>query len=136
MSYNYGYAEDDLQKRLDGTLERLKKNAGDVEFVPFACKIIAGNLQNKPIRYIEYGVYWWAVKALLAEHGFHFGKQTDIELVEAYRLERDDYMIMAAETFKDDYRATFFRGTREFDIEYGRIYHLLDADMETLGVGI
>ena len=71
---------------------------------------------------------------MLAKHGYLFGVENDQEIQQAYQHEKDDYTIVAADNFKDEYRNKWFKGTREFDLADDRKYHLLDADMENLAL--
>lgn len=131
---NYLIDNDTLYRMTYVKRKALKQNTGETDFIGFAVKVIAHRLQQKPQQYIEYGVYWWALKNVLAKHGYLFGDENDQELQQIYQHERDDYTIVAADNFKDEYRNKWFKGTREFDLADDRKYHLLDADMETLAL--
>lgn len=131
---NYLIDNDTLYRMTYVKRKALKQNTGETDFIGFAVKVIADRLQQKPQQYIEYGVYWWALKNVLAKHGYLFGDENDQELQQIYQHERDDYTIVAADNFKDEYRNKWFKGTREFDLADDRKYHLLDADMENLAL--
>ena len=131
---NYLIDNDTLYRMTYAKRKALKQNTGETDFIGFAVKVIAERLQQKPQQYIEYGVYWWALKNVLAKHGYLFGDENDQELQQTYQHEKDDYTIVAADNFKDEYRNKWFKGTREFDLADDRKYHLLDADMETLAL--
>lgn len=52
--------------------------------------------------------------------------------MDIYHHDDNDFVIVAAEDFKDKYRNTWFKGTRDFELQPDQQYHLLDADMECL----
>jgi len=105
--------------------------------------IIAARLRKNPKVYLEYGVYWWALKHLLNEQGFNFGSETDSILAARYCVfdakgDMDkERTIVAADEFATEYRATFFVGHCQFDLsgdgDEDYRYSLFDEDMERLG---
>lgn len=104
--------------------------------------IIAARLRKNPKVYLEYGVYWWALKQLLNEQGFNFGSETDSILAARYCVfdakgDMDkERTIVAADEFATEYRATFFVGHCQFDLsgdgDEDYRYSLFDEDMESL----
>jgi hypothetical protein len=104
--------------------------------------IIAARLRKNPKLYLEYGVYWWALKLILKEQGFNFGNETDSILASHYCLydakgnKDNERTIVAADEFANEYRETFFTGHYQFnlsedgDADYS--YNLFDSDMASL----
>jgi hypothetical protein len=94
-------------------------------------------MRNEPYRYVEYGPYWWAVKAALAETGRHLGSETDSIVLAEYGPKNPDgtlsveLSLLAGELFKEMYTDTFFAGTRDFALkDDGSTWTLVDGEME------
>lgn len=85
-----------------------------------------------PIRYVEFGPYWWAVKAALNAAGDDLGDATDEIVRTAYSGDTDLRTLIAATDFAEFYRSRYFAGTRVFDL--GDLsadgYELADEDMD------
>lgn len=85
-----------------------------------------------PERYVEFGPYWWAVKALLNARGEDLGDATDATVAAVYVAGSDLLTMIAATDFAAFYRGRFFAGTRVFDLGDSSAdgYVLFDEDME------
>lgn len=110
----------DTQKDWDDEVERisgsLKANTGETDLAAFGAKLIAERIRDNPHCYAEFGVYWFAVKDVLHQHGYHFGDTMDDEMRDEYRGKTDAHTLVAAEKFKDFYRQTFFQNTTHFTL--------------------
>lgn len=98
-------------------------------FAATAMGVIARRMQSKPAQYVEFGPYWWAVKAALAQAGYALGSAGEPVLAARYAEADPVSTLVAAELFKDFYRATYFEGHNTFDIGDGEDYRLEDPDM-------
>lgn len=95
-----------------------------------ALRVIAARLRARPQDYVEFGPYWWAVKAALAEAGYDFGDDGDALVAAEYRGADLAETLVAAEGFKDMHRATYFAGHNTYDLaDDGGSYELIDPDM-------
>lgn len=95
-----------------------------------ALRVIAARLRARPQDYVQFGPYWWAVKAVLAEAGYDFGDDGDALVAAEYRGADLADTLVAAELFKDMHRATYFVGHNTYDLTGdGDAYELVDPDM-------
>lgn len=110
----------------------LKANRSFSNLEGFAAGVIQRRLAKDPARYLDYGVYWPALKAVLHKHGFDFGAPVYPQLCAVYCGDNDLQTIIMADEFRNDYLATQFVGTRTFlvDKETGEEIILIDDDME------
>ncbi len=109
-----------------------------VQPAQFAARTIAERLAEKPESYLQYGPYWWAVKAALRVLGHDFGSADDDTIRGEYGAELPPYgALVAGEQFRAHYGATFLAGTSQFwlDDEGGESYTLFDRDMEVRRLG-
>jgi hypothetical protein len=96
-----------------------------------ATRVIGQRMLKRPRDYVEFGPYWWAVKATLNEAGYAFGDAGDSMVASAYCGDTPVRTLVAGELFKDYYRATFLVGTTQFELEgNGEFYELADPDMQ------
>lgn len=110
----------------------------DEQPVQFAAQTIADRLIRKPENYLQYGPYWWAVKAALRALGHDFGAAGDEAIRAEYGGEQPAYGAMVAgEQFRAHYGAMFLAGTAQFwlDEEAEESYVLFDRDMEVRRLG-
>lgn len=117
----------------------LRKERPGEEPGPFAAGIIGRRLLARPLAYLEFGPYWWAVKRALLQLGFDFGPQAEPGLIFDYGEELPPYSaLVAGEIFRSTYLASFLVGTNEFtlDDEGAQVYVLSDADMEARARGL
>lgn len=104
----------------------------------FAARVIAQRLRNHPHAYLEFGPYWWAVKATLRTQGEEFGAADDEQIRQAYGGSLASLESLAAgELFKDFYRRNWLAGNAQFWLDDGaeESYVLFDADMEARRLG-
>lgn len=110
----------------------------DVQPAQFAAQTIAERLAEKPDAYLQFGPYWWAVKAALRALGQDFGGADDATIRGEYGAELPPYAaLVAGEQFRAHYGATFLAGTSQFwlDDQGGESYVLFDQDMEVRRLG-
>lgn len=138
----YFYDKADLQAALDGYNTALAQQEPVKSFLDVATKSIFTNLTKNPSSYLAYGVYWWAVKQILADNDYIFGlnKDDDSLLLDKYSVKNDDgtvnkeLTLVAADLFKNYYQQNYFVGTSTFYLGDNSTnqYTLLDEDMESL----
>ncbi len=80
--------------------------------------------------YLQYGMYWWAVKRVLLDNGFFKDDNIDESVASVYRGESDLKTLILAYEFADYYNGNFYQGTREFDINDTDNYVLFDDELE------
>lgn len=95
-----------------------------------AVRVIRARLAASPLSYLEFGPYWWAVKQALNEAGAALGNAGEPMVAAEYRGASLAETLVMGEAFKDTYRASYFTGTRAFDLGDGEQYELTDPDME------
>lgn len=96
-----------------------------------AVRVIAARLKRKPMQYLEFGPYWWAVKAALVAADVDLGQRGDPLMASEYRGDTDVDTLVAGELFKDLYRRTYFAGNARFSLDdESDDWVLRDADME------
>lgn len=95
-----------------------------------AVRVIRARLAARPLSYLEFGPYWWAVKQALNAAGASLGDSGEPMVAAEYRGDDAITTLVMAEAFKDTYRASYFEGTRTFDMGDGEQYELTDPDME------
>jgi len=92
---------------------------------------IAMRIKSMPLSYLEFNVYWWAVKAILLKNGHNFGSFDDSYLRKLYTLDSDKMTLFVAFNVADANRSYYFHGTHEMKLnEDGDTYALFDPDME------
>jgi hypothetical protein len=104
----------------------------------FASKVIAKRLREHPTAYLEFGPYWWAVKATMRAQGEDFGAADDEQIRMAYGGDLPALSCLAAgELFKEYYRTQWLAGNAQFWLDDGaeESYVLFDADMEARRLG-
>jgi hypothetical protein len=105
----------------------------------FAGEVIAARLRARPAAYLEFGPYWWGVKAALLKLGHDFGPSTDVAVLAEYGGDMPAYgALVAGERFKDYYRSTFLAGSRDLWLhdQGAEPYVLSDPDMEARVSGL
>lgn len=112
----------------------LKANKGFSDLKGYALAVIARRLVADPIRYRDYGPYWWAIKDLLRDNGASMGDWDDSAVRVEYRGgEAVDTLVMA-DHFRIVYLSTWAVGTNQFSLnaDSDDTYTLEDPDMEQL----
>lgn len=133
MFTQYLYSPVQLSEAAVSTAASLAQTQPGEDPAIFAAQIIAERLRDDPMRYLEYGPYWWAVKAALRERGFDFGPADDDQVRIEYGGRFPAYTsIVAGEQFRDYYLQHFFAGASLFwlDDQAEESYALADQDME------
>ncbi len=111
----------------------IKVNLGEgVDLLKNGLKVIAKRLVKDPIRYRDYGCYWWAIKALLNTHGGSYGSNDDVLMRDFYTGRTPVETLVMAEAFRDDYLKTFLIYNNKFilNADSGEITEIIDGDME------
>jgi len=111
----------------------IKANLGeDADLLKNGLKVIAGRLEKDPMRYRDYGPYWWAIKALLRGSGIPLGSNDDMLMRDAYHGRVPVETLVMAEAFRDEYLKTNLKYTNQFilDSASGEIVEIIDGDME------
>jgi hypothetical protein len=97
-----------------------------------AQETLAKRLKANPMRYLEFGPYWYALKAVANPS---LGSHDEPLIRQAYGQADDELTFVAAFEFADDYRQHIMAGTREFELQSEPIegddpWILFDPDME------
>ncbi|MDW0357812.1 hypothetical protein Q8G38_00620 [Halomonas venusta] len=126
------FNSDDIAALAQQRASALKENRGYSDFPGFALGVIERRLVKDPLRYRDYGPYWWAVKALLIDSDRALGERDDPMVRETYQGASAAETIVMADEFRTLYLATQAVGTNQFilDGDTGAIYTLEDSDME------
>lgn len=95
-----------------------------------ALRVIGARLRARPASYLEFGPYWWAVKAALNDAGQAWGDRGEPLVAAEYAGAGVAETLAAAELFKEMARATYFAGHNTWDLTgEGDVYELFDEDM-------
>jgi len=133
MNYtHYRYSNDEIETLLKIKRANVLKNTGRKDWGEFMAQVMAWRLSYNPLRYKDYGPYWWAIKPILRQYGYAVGEQTDNSVIkEIYCGEHDEATLLMAELFREDYLQTQFVGTNLFMLDNeGEYWELFDEDME------
>ncbi|UOO81237.1 hypothetical protein LVJ83_09690 [Uruburuella testudinis] len=129
-SFRMFESQEDWDAQTADTQEKLKQNSGFSDLAAFGAKLLFDRITERPEAYAEFGVYWFAVKDVMARHGYHFGDTMDEEMLAEYRGKTDVHTLIAAEKFKEFYRENYFENTTHFTLEQdGREWVLNDPEM-------
>lgn len=111
----------------------LRDNRGTDDLLGFGLSIVRDRLKKNPLRYRDYGPYWWALKDALRRAGFDYGPQSDPLVVDEYRGFSDVETLVMADEFRSLYLKTSIILTNKFALDRsGEWYALLDPDIEEL----
>jgi hypothetical protein len=126
------FNKEEIEALVQQKASALKENRGFSDFPGFALGVIERRLARDPLRYRDYGPYWWAVKALLIDSDRALGERDDPLVRETYQGDSPAETIVMADEFRTLYLATQAVGTNQFilDGDSGAIYTLEDSDME------
>lgn len=121
-----------ISQQVEEKRAALLENRGLSDFPGFALGVIKRRLEKDPLRYRDYGPYWWALKDLLRDSEYDLGDDDDKEVREVYTGEEPAETIVMADAFRTEYLGTYFVGTNQLvlDGESGETYTLFDDDME------
>jgi hypothetical protein len=87
-----------LQPLIDEMLSELDEQA----IIQRHVRSIAGILDKTPEYYRNYGVYWWALKALMIEHGANLGDEREEVTREHCDYENKVALLAAAWAYSQD----------------------------------
>lgn len=126
------FNKEDIAALVQQKASALKENRGYSDFPGFALGVIERRLAKDPLRYRDYGPYWWAVKALLIDSDRELGERDDPLVRSTYQGDSPAETIVMADEFRTLYLSTQAVGTNQFvlDGDTGAIYTLEDPDME------
>lgn len=134
MYTEYFFEQSAIKNLAEQRKKALAANRGLSDFLGFGLSVIADRLKKDPIRYRDYGPYWWALKDLLNKNGYDYGQQSDEEISSAYRGNTDAETLVMADEFRSMYLDTFLVHSNQFmlDANTGEMWTLLDSDMESM----
>ena len=94
---------------------------------------LSKRLKSDPLSYLQFGPYWFAVKAA---SGLGLGNHDEPLIRKAYEQSDDELTLVAGFDFADDYREQMMAGTRHFDLQTEPVegdepWILFDPDMES-----
>tara|TARA_B100000530_G_scaffold309310_1_gene235045 strand:- start:53181 stop:53609 length:429 start_codon:yes stop_codon:yes gene_type:complete len=128
---NYLYDPDFLSRKTAATKRSLAENQPNADFVEFAAGVIYDRLKKNIQRYRVYGMYWWALKDVLARQGYDMGAETDDDMAALYKGADDAETLVAADLFYLDMSSQKPVDNNRWTIDNRRDdYVLYDADME------
>lgn len=115
----------------------LKANKGVSDLLGYALGVIARRLAKDPLRYRDYGPYYWALKAVLNTNGYSYGAESDSVVAAEYRGITELETVIMADQFRTEWLDSAQVGTANFRLsEDGDDYVLYDADVEAMPAGI
>jgi len=136
MNTEYKFDKDAIRERVQELIGILRENTGKTDLVESGVAAVAWRLEQRPLSYRDYGPYWWALKRILIAHNVAAGVEMDTAIANEYRGDTDAETIVMADTFRDLYLGTFFRGTNDFtlDVDSEKPWKLIDPDYENLAL--
>lgn len=132
MFTEYIFDKEVVKAETETFTANLKANKGTDDLAGFAVPMLANWLESRPLRYRDFGPYWWAFKKLLIARGLARGETMDEEVAAVYHGDTDAETVAMCQLFMDMYRARFVIGTNTFtlDSESATDYRLYDPDYE------
>ena len=134
MNYTeYKYDPEWLASDIATKRANIKANLGEgADLLKNGLKVIAKRLEKDPIRYRDYGPYWYSIKALLNTHGGSYGSNDDGLMRSAYTGRTPVETLVMAEAFRDDYLKNFLIYNNKFvlNADSAEITEIIDGDME------
>lgn len=128
---NYLFDPEFLTTKTLATQKSLAKNKPDADLTEFAAGIIYDRLKKDIQRYRVYGVYWWAIKDVMARLDYDMGDETNEELASLYRGANDAETLVAADMFYLDMSNKVTVDNNRWTPDNRKPdYVLYDADME------
>lgn len=124
MTKDYRYPLEELQ----ATLEEYRA-ASPNGLTALMCRSVYARA-IKPLGYLEFGPFWWAVKRVLSANGFEVGPTDNPALAEQWTVQGDaDLTLIAAWRAADQNREEYFAGSRDFAVG-DSVVSIFDPDME------
>lgn len=93
---------------------------------------VHSRVKSMPLAYLEFGMYWWALKAVMNANGYNYGNESFPLLENQYGMSSPLLTVYAAYKFAEESRNNNFYGNRDYrlDDDGDNIYTLFDPDME------
>ena len=93
---------------------------------------VHSRVKSMPLAYLEFGMHWWALKAIMNANGYNYGNESFPLLEKQYTLSSPVLTVFAAYKFAEESRNNNFYGNRDYrlDDDGDNIYTLFDADMD------
>ena len=129
----YRYDQDWIDADIAQKKINIKANLGEgVDLLANGLKVIANRVKKDPLRYRDYGPYWWAIKALLRNINVSLGSNDDPILRDFYKGKTPLETLVCAERFRDEYLQDFFIYNNQYvlSIYSPDIIEIVDGDME------
>jgi len=112
------------------------KGFSDLQGFAFALGVIRRRLEKDPLRYRDYGPYWWALKQVLNDADRDMGDQDDSRVRATYAGDTALETLIMADEFRTLALSRWPVGNSQFllSADDGE-YSLHDQDMEALVTG-
>jgi hypothetical protein len=108
----------------------LKANRGLSDLLGFGLGVVSRRLAKDPLRYLDYGPWWYSLKSVLNANGYNYGEDFDSVVAAEYRGRTDVETLVLADQFRAEWLASAQVGTTNFRLtEEGPDYILHDTDM-------
>jgi len=78
--------------------------------------------------YLQYGMYWWAVKKILIKLDLIHGDNIDEVIASVYKGNTDLETLVLAYEFSQFYNSHYFQGTFQFPVNATDVYTLFDEE--------
>ena len=128
----YKFDKEMLKALVAERAANLRANRGFSKLLRFGIGVVADRLRVDPLRYRDYGPYWFALKQIMNDAGYSLGSQSDPLIAKEYKGDTDVETLIAADEFRTEYLRTQMIYTNQFmlDGESGEFWTLYDQDME------
>jgi hypothetical protein len=133
MYTEYFYPKEWVAEEVAAKRASIKANLGESsDLLKNGLAVIAGRLKKDPMRYRDYGPYWWAIKVLLRMSGVSYGSSDNPLMRDAYKGSMPVETLVMAEAFRDMYLDTHLKYSNQFllDAESAEIVEITDGDMD------
>lgn len=109
----------------------LKANKGFSDLLGYGLGVVSRRLAKDPMRYRDYGPWWWSLKGVLNANGYSYGDDFDSVVAAEYCGATDLETMVAADQFRTEWLQSAQVGTSNFRLNTeGPDYILMDKDME------
>jgi hypothetical protein len=110
----------------------LKANKGFSDLQGYALGVIQRRLEKDPLRYRDYGPYWWALKQVLNDNDRDLGAEDDALVRATYAGNTALETVVMADEFRTLALSLWPVGNNQFTLSEDGVYTLHDQDMEVL----
>lgn len=108
----------------------LAVNKPGVDLLEFGLGVVSRRLAKDPLRYLDYGPWWWSLKIALVARDYHYGDGSDSVVAAEYCGRNDLETMVLADQFRTEWLQSAQVGTNNFRLsEDGPDYILYDEDM-------